>query len=111
MATSISKDEDKDKSRLDDLQTIILSTLTYGSGSTSFESQLIKEGFSHQEVYVALEALQIAGTIHVTESGTEYSPVTDEIHEWRKYSLLNDPIRGLKVDIYRVSAKNKTAQL
>jgi Fe2+ or Zn2+ uptake regulation protein len=106
MAKKMTAPENKENSRLEDLQAIILNILTYGSGSTSFEQQIIKEGFSHQQVYTALKALNNSGTVKITESGTEYSPATDQIHEWRKYSLNNDPIRGLKVDIYR---KNNTS--
>ena len=105
MAELATKNENKCKSRLEDLQTIILSTLTYGSGSTSFGQQLIDEGFSHQDVYDALEALWNSGSVRLTESGTDYSPATDEVHEWRKYSLPHDLTKGLKVDIYRKKAQ------
>jgi len=105
MAELAESNENKCKSRLEDLQTIILSTLTYGSGSTSFEQQLIDEGFRHQDVYDALEALWKSGSVRLSESGTEYSPETDETHEWRKYSLPHDLTKGLKVDIYSKKAK------
>ncbi len=93
--------ESKEESRLEDLRAIILSTLTYGSGSISFDQQLSNEGFSHQDVYTALEALRNSGSIRVTASGTEYSPANDEVHEWRQYSLPHELNKGLKVDIYR----------
>ena len=98
-------EESKGKSRLEDLEKIILSTLRDKSGLPSFENQIVKEGFTHQEVYVALESLKKNGTLKITESTTGYSPATDEIHESRKYSLPDDPVRGLKVDIYRKSTK------
>jgi hypothetical protein len=97
-------EQNKSKSRLEDLQKIILNTLN-GSSSTSFETQINKEGFTHQEVYVALENLKNTGALRITESTTEYSPATDEIHESRKYSSPNDLTRGLKVDIYRKNPK------
>jgi hypothetical protein len=95
--------ENKEESRQEDLQALILNTLTYGSGATNFEQQITKDGFSHQEVYFALEVLNKSGTIRITESASEYSPATGEIHEWREYSLKNNITRKLKVHIYRRS--------
>ena len=97
----------KGKNRLEYLEKIILNTLTHGSGSIGFEDQIIKECFTHHEVYVALENLKKNGTLKISESTTAYSPATDEIYESRKYTLPNQSIRGLKVDIYRKTTKKE----
>jgi hypothetical protein len=89
----------QDNSRLEDLQTIILNTLTYGSGSSSLQQQLSSKGYNQQEVYNALEGMYTAGTIKIKESSTEYLPITNETREWRKYALPHNPNRAISVGL------------
>lgn len=88
-----------ESNRLDDLQTIILNTLTYGSGTSSLQQQLTSEGYSQQKVYEALELMVKAGTIKVKETSTEFLLATNEIREWRKYALPHNPNRAISIGL------------
>jgi hypothetical protein len=88
-----------ESNRLEDLQTIILTTLTYGSGTSSLQQQLALGGYSQQEVFEVLELMYKAGTIKIKESSTEYLPATNEVRERRKYALPHNPNRAISIGL------------
>lgn len=96
MANEVKTEENN---RLEDLQTIILNTLTYGSGTSSLQQQLTSKGYNQQEVYQALENMYNSGVIKIKESSTEYLPLTNEIREWRKYALPHNSSRAISIGL------------